>query len=144
MIPFPHPKSSLTLFAALLLAATSTLAESRTLASIMEQLDRDLGEATSALMQDDLDALARAADAIAEHPAPSADERGRIVKHLGPDARDFRAHDQEVHKRATALGKAARNADRKAVLRNHGALVESCVACHTDFRDRVAEVTDGR
>lgn len=122
--------------AVMLLSATA-VADDQSLREIMVDLDADLSHMTSAMMREDFETIAEAAEAIAEHPQPGARERERLLRQLGGDAADFRGHDEAVHGFALKAVEAAEDRDMAEVYRYHRQIVESCLACHADFKDRI-------
>lgn len=104
---------------------------------MMQELGRQMGRLTEGIMADDMVLVASSAISIAEHPKPPMSERIRIVSELGTDATAFRAIDRDVHDTAMAIHTAAKEGDRMVVTKKFHNLVNSCLACHNRFRDRL-------
>ena len=131
----------ITILTAILLALPAQAAESPSLLQIMQQLGRDLNRISDGLWREDYAAVAAAAQAIADHPQPPVEERTRIIGGLGADAGRFRQGDQNVHDAALAIKAAAEQEDSERVLQHYIGLVEGCMNCHTQFRERVRNLT---
>jgi cytochrome c556 len=80
-----------------------------------------------------------AAEAIAKHPLVSDAERTSIQGVLGEDMPNFAKGDKAVHDTAMAMSEAAKAQDMALVLARNAQLQSECVACHTNFRDRLAD-----
>lgn len=104
---------------------------------MMQELGSQMGRLTEGLMADDMVLVASSAISIADHPKPPMSERIRIVSELGTDAKAFRAIDTDVHDTAMAIHTAAKEGDRMVVKKNFHNLVNSCLSCHSQYRDRL-------
>lgn len=123
--------------AMLLPAAPIAGDDTLTLREIMAQLEADLNRMTSAMMREGFETIAESAEAIGDHPEPGGREQARILGRLGADAPDFRAYDEAVHESAFKAVDAAEDRDLMEVYRYHRRIVESCLACHAEFKGRV-------
>ncbi|HSH30029.1 MAG TPA: cytochrome c [Thiohalobacter sp.] len=123
--------------AVLLVTATSwgLAADPHSLRGIMQELGRQMGTLTQAIMADDRETIVAAAAAIADHPQPPLSERIRILGSLGTAAPAFRQADKDVHDAAIAVKQAAEAGDRDALAAGFHRLTRSCLACHTRFRN---------
>jgi cytochrome c556 len=130
------PYHSIPALLALALISSNAGAGEPTFQSVMQELGRDLHRISDAILQEDYPAIAAAAEAIAEHPHPSAAERRRVGAQLGPDMPRFQQAGEAVHQTAHELHEAAQRRDMEAVLRRYQPLMEGCVACHAQFRER--------
>ena len=108
-----------------------------TLFSIMLGLQRDMDRISHALWLEDFDSLAVAAESVANHPRVPADEFERISGVLGPDMSRFGGADMAVHDLAVRLADEARRQDLDAALGTDAELRAGCVACHSEFRERL-------
>ena len=77
-----------------ILSASAYANEPPSLLQIMQQLGRDLNQISDGMLSEDYAAIAKAAQAIAEHPQPPVAERTKIIGGLGADAGRFRQGDQ--------------------------------------------------
>lgn len=109
------------------------------LPEIMVGLGEESGKLNAGLWAEDFDAIAVAADSIANHPNVSDADRTLIQKALGPDFAEFVKGDKRVHDTGLALSEAAKGRDMPEVLALNAQLQRECVACHTSFRDRLAD-----
>ena len=120
-----------------ILSASAYANEPPSLLQIMQQLGRDLNQISDGMLSEDYAAIAKAAQAIAEHPLPRVAERTKIIGGLGADAGRFRQGDQAVHDAALAVKDAAATADNAQILQSYMGLVQGCMDCHNTFRARV-------
>ena len=108
------------------------------LPEIMVGLGEESGRLNTGLWAEDFDAIAVAADSIANHPNVSDADRTLIQQALGPDFAEFVKGDKRLHDTGLALSEAAKGRDMPEVLTLDAQLQRECVACHTSFRDRLA------
>lgn len=106
---------------------------------VMAGLERDMAGLSSALWRTDFDAIADHATAIATHPQVPPPERQTIAGVLGQDMAAFKAVDTRVHDLAVRIRTLADNEDLDAIITAEAELRQGCVACHTNFRDRLRE-----
>jgi hypothetical protein len=114
------------------------------LRGIMQELEHHMCRASASLLREDYDSLARAAEAIARHPAPSPAEAQRLERILGPEASRFREADEAVHLSALSLREAAERHDLPAAVKQTGELLSACTVCHHIFRERVRRALPAR
>jgi hypothetical protein len=98
-------------------------------------------------MQQHLVAIQRVADALAredwnEIAAASAligssPEMQQMCRHMGAGAEGFTELALDFHRRADAIGEAARTRDGQAVLRATSDTLQACTACHATYRQEV-------
>ena len=124
-----------------LLALPVNAQEPQALLQIMREMGQNLNAVTGGMLSDDYDAMAAAAQSIADHPQPSMEERRIIIGGLGADAGKFRQGDQVVHDAALALKQAAEQKDGELLVERYTNLVGGCMSCHDSFRTRVRELT---
>jgi hypothetical protein len=105
--------------------------------SIMVGLQGDLDRISHGLWLAELDAVAVAAQSVADHPRVAPAEFQRISGVLGADMSRFGGMDMEVHDLAVRLAEEATAGDLEAVLSTEAELRRACVACHTAFRERL-------
>lgn len=126
------------LFTLLLLAAAlGGCASELALRGIMRDMGRDVAEIAEGLLREDYDAVERAANRLASHPQPPAEERARIITWLGPRAARFRGHDAEANEHAKALAAAARLRQAAPALEAFHKMHSACMGCHVEFRGAV-------
>ena len=107
------------------------------LLDIMRQLDADTITLTSSLMTENWSAVRTSAEAIADHPKVPMGERVRILSELGSEAPAFRGFDEQVHDAAVGIADAADRRDLTDAGERYGEMIDGCIACHSQFRDRV-------
>jgi len=110
-----------------------------TLKEIMVGLGEDSARVGDGIWVEDFEAISVAAEAIAKHPLVSDAERTSIQGVLGEDMPNFAKGDKAVHDTAMAMSEAAKAQDMALVLARNAQLQSECVACHTNFRDRLAD-----
>lgn len=134
----------LRLFASLFFAQAALPAnaqEPQSLLHIMREMGQNLNDVTGGMLRDDYDAVAAAAQSIANHPQPPMEERLIIIGGLGADAGKFRQDDQIVHDAALALKQAAERKNGELLVERYTNLIGGCMSCHGGFRTRVRELT---
>ncbi len=109
------------------------------LREIMVGLSEESNHLNAGLWAEDYDAIATAADSIANHPKVSDADRTLIQQALGPDFAEFVKGDQRVHDTGLALFEAAEGQDMEEVMALNAQLQRECVACHALFRERLAD-----
>lgn len=119
-------------------AETQQEAQQQTLATVMDGLRADMARLSEALWRGDYLAVAEAAQAVGDHPQVGAEERLRVQSTLGDEFPDFAAADRHVHDVAMTLRDAARRQDTTVVLGALSELQRGCIACHGEFRERLA------
>lgn len=117
--------------------AASTRAALPGLFTIMAGLQDDMAGLERSLWREDFDSLAARATAIADHPTVPAEEARAIAGVLGPDMADFKRRDTEVHDLAVEIGDLAEARRLDEILAAKAELVQGCVGCHTQFRERI-------
>ena len=83
----------------------------------------------------ELEIVEKAAALLADHPQPPPEEKARIIGLFGAEMGRFKGYDTETHDYAMAADAAAKAGDGQAVIRAFGQLQNSCLACHTTFRE---------
>jgi cytochrome c556 len=92
---------------------------------------------TYGLMTDDGAMVATSAAAIAEHAPIATDDLERIHGVLGTDMAEFERLDAAVHDASVRLHEAAADGRTADVLTRLTEVQRGCVACHTQFRERL-------
>lgn len=125
----------------LVLAPAIALAsDAPTLQEIMQGLRDNLVDITDGLLADDFELVARGATAIADHPRIPPAEVQLVAEELGTEMAVFKQLDTLVHDLSLEIETAARSLDRDAALSNYQRMLDSCVACHVAYKERVAAV----
>ena len=101
----------------------------------MEELGEHTEQIMKAINHEDWQWVAKEARAIAEHPRPPAEERGRIMAFAGDRRAEFQEADHAAHEAAATLAEAADTGDGREVIRAFADLQASCLDCHASFRD---------
>lgn len=107
--------------------------------TIMAGLEEDMVRVSRGLWTGQLDSVAVAARAIANHPTVPSPEAARIAEILGSDMADFKSFDTRVHDLSIELAEHARAGDLAAVLSTEARLREGCANCHDTFRERIRQ-----
>lgn len=92
---------------------------------------------TEGLAREDWDAIAGAAALIESSP-----QMQRMCQHMGAGAEGFTEMALDFHRRADAIGVAARAQDGTAVLRATSDTLQSCTACHATYRQEVVSAAE--
>lgn len=101
---------------------------------VMQELELNMQRIASAIIREDLVAVADLAPLVADHEQPPMTEKMRILSFMGSDAGTFKSLDGVTHDTAMTLKKVAENNDGDAVIETYADLLQSCVACHQKFK----------
>jgi hypothetical protein len=91
-------------------------------------------EVALALAEDDLDAVARAADRLGSSPV-----NAMMCSHMGAGAPGFAERGLGMHRSADGIAASAREGDRAATLRALGETLATCTGCHAEYRQEVLD-----
>lgn len=89
---------------------------------------------TEALSREDWEGVAAASALIESSP-----QMQRMCEHMGAGADGFTELALEFHRRADAIGVAARDRDGVAVLRATAVTLQTCTSCHAKYRQDVVD-----
>lgn len=126
-----------------ILLATITRADSGAdpdLKQIMQGLRNDSVLVLDGLLTDDLEAVAKAAERIASHPAIPATQIALVAAELGVEMKVFKQLDMLVHDLALAIRSSAPDKDPNQAITEYQHMIGACLACHASYRQRVAKV----
>ncbi|MCW9028423.1 MAG: cytochrome C [Kangiella sp.] len=101
---------------------------------IMQDLELNMQRIASAIIREDLVAVADLAPLVADHEQPPMTEKMRILSFMGTDAGAFKSLDGVTHDTAMMLKKVAEKNEGDAVIKTYADLLQSCVACHQKFK----------
>jgi len=87
-----------------------------------------------ALGREDWDAVSHASELIGSSPKTQ-----QMCQHMGAGADGFTALALDFHRRADAIGEAARERDTGSVLQATSHTLEACTGCHSTFRQEVVD-----
>ena len=100
-------------------------------------------------MQDHLAAIQRIVDGLAREDwaeigvasarIESSPQMQQMCEHMGAGADGFTEHALEFHRRADAIGKAAKAQDAQAILRATSNTLQACVTCHSTYRQQIVD-----
>ena len=122
------------------LAIAAESAQEPTLKEIMQGLRDDIFTIADGMFTDDMERVAQGAAGIAHHPSIPADQVQRVAAELGPEMPAFKQLDIRVHDLSLSIISAAESQDHERISADFGQLVNGCLACHTSYKDRVANV----
>jgi hypothetical protein len=94
---------------------------------------------TDGLAREDWEEVASASALIESSP-----QMQQMCQHMGAGAEGFTEMALDFHRRADAIGEAARAHDRAAVLRAMSNTLRSCTGCHAAFRQEIVDPTTWR
>ena len=114
--------------------------EALALRPIMQRLSSDMAGLAQAIWFEDYGAMTTTSAAIADHAHISEEELQRIEAELGPELSRFEEMDEAVHESAVRLHAAAAAGELDDVLDLFSEVQRGCVACHTEFRERLRTV----
>lgn len=89
---------------------------------------------TEALSREDWDGVAEAAKLIESSPRMQ-----QMCRHMGSGAEGFTELALDFHRRADAIGVAAKAKDGKAVLQATSNTLQACTSCHAAYRQDVVD-----
>lgn len=130
-------------FLIIFLLSTITRADSGAdsdLKHIMQGLRNDTALILDGLLIDDFDAVAQAAANIADHPQIPATQVTKVAAELGKEMAAFKQLDTLVHDLSLSIQSAALEKNRDRAVSEYQHMIGACLACHTSYRQRVAEV----
>lgn len=107
------------------------------LRSVMKDLGARMELVTRGIYTADFEMIEKNALLIVDHEKPSMVERMKILGFLSTEADKFKAGDGAVHDGAAKLAAAAGIKDYDEVLTSYSGVLNGCVNCHTNFRDKI-------
>jgi hypothetical protein len=110
------------------------------LKKIMQGLRDDTVSMLDALLIDDFDAVAVAANGIAHHPRIPGAQVQLVAQELGAEMPAFKQFDQQVHDLSLSILAAAKEQDRARAIADYHHMLNGCLACHAAYKKRVAMV----
>jgi cytochrome c556 len=106
----------------------------------MQGLRTDASLVLDGLLIDDFDAIANAAEKIADHPKIPPEQVAQVAAELGSEMPAFKQLDTAVHDLSLAIQSAALEKDRGRTIASYQQMISACLACHATFRQRVSTV----
>jgi cytochrome c556 len=122
------------------LAVAAEPAQEPNLKEIMQSLRDNVFIIADGMFIDDMDLVARGAAGIAHHPSIPGEQVQRVAAELGPEMPAFKQFDIRVHDLSLSIIAAAKSQDRERISADFQQLINGCLACHTSYKDRVANV----
>ena len=122
------------------LAVAAEPAPEPTLKEIMQGLRDDVFIIADGMFIDDMDRVAKGAAGIAHHPSIPGNQVQRVAAELGPEMPAFKQFDTRVHDLSLSIISAAEAQDRERINADFQQLINGCLACHTSYKERVANV----
>ena len=122
------------------LAVAAEPAQEPTLKEIMQGLRDDVFIVADGMFTDDMERVAQGAAGIAHHPSIPGEQVQRVAAELGPEMPAFKQLDIRVHDLSMSLISAAEAQDRERISADFQQLINGCLACHTSYKERVANV----
>jgi cytochrome c556 len=122
----------------------STIAHAETdtdpdLKQIMQTLLDDSVLILNGLLVDDFDSVAAAAARVADHPEIPAKQIALVAAELAEEMVAFKQYDTLVHDLSLAIRSAAHENNRSRAIADYQQMINSCLACHFSYRQRVAD-----
>jgi len=118
---------------------TTSAAEEGTLKYVMQQLGKDYTALDHAILMEDFDRAAKAANHIANHDKPSMWQKMKIMGGLRTDMPNFKKADEKVHNLALDIEKAAKAKDMPQLIQQQSKMLSACMGCHTAYRTKVMD-----
>lgn len=123
--------------AVLFIPAAAMTADAVTLKMIMQGLRDNLVEISDGLLTDDFEKVAEGASGIATHPQIPATQVKLVAAKLGAEMLTFKQMDTLVHDLSLEIDAAAQASDRGAAISAYQQMVNGCLACHENYKERV-------
>jgi len=120
------------------LAVAAEPTQEPTLKEIMQSLRDDVFTIADGMFTDDMDRIAQGASGIAHHPSIPGKQVQRVAAELGPEMPAFKQLDIRVHDLSLSIISAAEAQDRERISADFQQLINGCLACHTSYKERVA------
>ena len=120
------------------LAVAAEPTQEPTLKEIMQSLRDDVFTIADGMFTDDMDRIAQGASGIAHHPSIPGKQVQRVAAELGPEMQAFKQLDIRVHDLSMSIISAAKAQDRERISADFQQLINGCLACHTSYKERVA------
>ena len=120
------------------LAVAAEPTQEPTLKEIMQGLRDDVFTIADGMFTDDMDRIAQGASGIAHHPSIPGKQVQRVAAELGPEMPAFKQLDIRVHDLSLSIISAAEAQDRKRISADFQQLINGCLACHTSYKERLA------
>lgn len=130
----------------LCVAATAGVAQQETgtsLKTIMQGLRNETVSIMDAMLVDDFNAVAEAAERISSHPRIPPDQVALVAAELGAEMAAFKQFDTLVHDVSVTLREAADDADRVRMQKAFENMIAGCLGCHAAYRQRIMSVLAG-
>ena len=122
------------------LAVAAEPAHEPSLKEIMQGLRDDVFIIADGMFTDDMERIAQGAAGIAHHPSIPGKQVQRVAAELGPEMPAFKQLDIRVHDLSLSIISAAEAKDRERISADFQQLINGCLACHTPYKERVANV----
>ncbi len=106
----------------------------------MQGLRDDVFVIADGMFVDDMDRVAQGAAGIAHHASIPAEQVQLVAAELGPEMPAFKQLDVRVHDLSMSIISAAESQDRERISTDFQQLINGCLACHTSYKERVANV----
>jgi len=111
-----------------------------TLKHVMKGLLTDTKLITEGIINEDFNVIEKAANRIANHPAPDLSIKLKLMRSLGSDMSKFKSYDTKVHDISVNLVKSARLKDMESTLVGYQKLITGCQSCHAEFKQPVSNL----
>lgn len=131
-------KIALFIFTSITLTSFSAEKSPPTLKSVMQGLAKSMDRLNQGIFYEDFKLIEKAAYNIAVHPRPKT-QLPTVIKTLNIRIFKFKAIDSKVHSSAMGIVEFAKGKDMAGVLRKHKVIMNSCVSCHTQFKDELSK-----
>lgn len=113
--------------------------ETMELVPMMRLLLSDMYTVDEGIYTEDYTLVRKGANAIADHPGMTPEDKKRIQEELGDEFKAFVQFDMKVHHHADSMARAAAVKSMNDVLRHYNIVQQGCVDCHSRFRARIME-----
>lgn len=123
-----------------LLQKSNNKVQEKGLKFVMQGLLKDTQLISQGIFLQDLNKIKLAAADVANHPTPGMTTMKKVIGYLGPEMAVFKEYDMKVHHLAVEIEKAATDQNMSEVVSKYHQLVDGCLSCHGQFKQRISKI----
>jgi len=107
---------------------------------VMQGLLNDSLLLNQGIFYQDFAKIEQSAKDIANHPTPGIGTMKKVKSHLGTEMVNFKGFDIMVHDTAVKINEAAVKKDIEAVKSAYHELLNGCLSCHIQYKERISKI----
>jgi len=132
--------ASIGLLSPLTYAAEDKASQPNKLRLVMQGLLNDSLVLNQGIFYKDYSKIEQAAKDIANHPKPGKGTMKKVMFELKTEMGAFKAFDTLVHNAAVKIEEAAAKKDMQQIKSNYHEMLNGCLSCHTQYKERVSNI----